>query len=148
MTSQQRKQRTHGEDPATWLEAQEPTQAPPWRADMGPQPQVFTWPHGDRPAFYVQVGTDWRYAPVGARYEWPDGRISYAVEVSVGERGSSRVFRTYWWPSPRLRRAHGSRVPASTSGRGGAYGTMPALHDSRPTRGRTRQRPGPPQHGG
>ncbi|MFZ3562789.1 hypothetical protein [Streptomyces sp. BH055] len=154
MTTLQRRTRpAHDAEAVTWLESQEPAQAPPWRSDMGPEPAVFTWPHGDRPAMWVQIGPVWRYAPVTGKFEWGDGRVSYAVEVALGERGSSRVHRAYWWPSARLRPAHGSQVPASLSGRGGAYGAMPALHGARSSReartGRALRRgPGPSQHGG
>ncbi|MGK5692019.1 hypothetical protein ACSNOJ_03745 [Streptomyces sp. URMC 128] len=44
----------------------------------------------------------WRYAPVRARQNWPDGTICYQVEVDL--LGDRRVrILTYEWPQPGLR---------------------------------------------
>ncbi len=42
---------------------EEPEQVPPWRPENGPQPRVWCWPSGDRPALYVYDGGKWKYAP-------------------------------------------------------------------------------------
>ncbi|WP_158857537.1 hypothetical protein [Streptomyces sp. NRRL B-1347] len=85
---------------------EEPEQAPPWRPEHGPAPQVHTWPCGGRPALEVYANGRWRYAPVGARHDYADGRVAYLVEVDLD--GSTSVsHRAYWWPQPGLRKAHG-----------------------------------------
>ncbi|AWI32629.1 hypothetical protein [Streptomyces tirandamycinicus] len=97
----------------------EPEQAPPWRPEDGPAPTVWLWPAGNRPGLFVLVNGRWRYAVVQARHDYPDGRVSYQVEVDV--HGSTSITsRSYWWPQEGLKAAHGSTVePTRFQGRYG-----------------------------
>ncbi|MFK8851654.1 hypothetical protein [Streptomyces sp. Ac-502] len=105
---------------------EEPEQAPPWRPEEGPQPQVWCFPAGDRPALYVSLRRDGReevrYAPVTARHDYPDGRVACHVEIKIDD---GTVHRAYWWPQPSLRVAHRSasapadREPIPRAGRPG-----------------------------
>ncbi|MFE6522282.1 hypothetical protein [Streptomyces sp. NPDC057794] len=86
---------------------EEPQPARPWRPEDGPQPEVWTWPAGDRPALEVWSGGRWRYAPVRQRQNWADGTVRYQVEVDLDGSRSVRT-RTYQWPHEGLRVAHAS----------------------------------------
>ncbi|MEU1081570.1 hypothetical protein ABZ368_15195 [Streptomyces sp. NPDC005908] len=87
------------------IEEPEPTR--PWRPEDGPAPAVWTWPLADRLALRVWSAGAWRYAPVRARQDWPDGTVRYQVEVDL--RGdTTMVTRTYVWSQEGLRVAHGS----------------------------------------
>ncbi|RZU28251.1 hypothetical protein EV284_6417 [Streptomyces sp. BK022] len=91
----------------------EPEPSRPWRPDDGPAPEVWAWPAGDRPALGVWSAGRWRYAPVLAKQEWPDGTIRYQVEVDL--LGDTTItVRLYQWPQPGLRMAHGSRSAKPT----------------------------------
>ncbi|KPI33238.1 hypothetical protein OV450_1326 [Actinobacteria bacterium OV450] len=92
----------------------EPVETPPWSAQTGPAPTVWTWPAGDRPALYVWSQGRWRYAPVRARQDWPDGTVVYQVAVDL-DGSTSVVPRSYAWPQPGLRVAHRSRSEPSSS---------------------------------
>ncbi|MFF4403853.1 hypothetical protein [Streptomyces sp. NPDC001404] len=59
--------------------AEEPEEAPPWRERHGPQPQVYSWPPGKRPALSIRIDGRWRYCSVHMRYTYPDGRVAYQV---------------------------------------------------------------------
>ncbi|MBY8868717.1 hypothetical protein [Streptomyces sennicomposti] len=93
---------------------QEPEPARPWRPEDGPEPVVWTWPKGDRPALAVWSAGRWRYAPVMARQDWPDGTVRYQVEVDLFGDTSVRS-RTYQWPQPGLRTAHRSCSAPATA---------------------------------
>ncbi|MFF4543679.1 hypothetical protein ACFY1J_05440 [Streptomyces sp. NPDC001406] len=85
----------------------EPEAARPWRPEDGPKPEVWTWPNADRPSLKVWSAGAWRSARVMARQNWADGSVRYQVEVDL--RGDTMVtIRTYQWPQPGLRKAHGS----------------------------------------
>lgn len=78
-----------------------------WSPGDGPRPRVWCWPRTDRPALYVRSGNRWRYAPVQARQDAPNGRTAYQVAVDLD--GSTTVTtRLYGWPQPGLRIAHRS----------------------------------------
>ncbi|PNG22313.1 hypothetical protein [Streptomyces cahuitamycinicus] len=103
---------------------EEPTPARPWRPEDGPPPEVWTWPHGDRPALEVRSAGKWRYAPVMARQNWADGTVRYQVEVDL--HGTTSVTaRTYVWPHPGLRVAHGSGSEPSRGVQERKQGDMP-----------------------
>lgn len=93
----------------------EPVETPPWNAETGPAPVVWSWPAGDRPALKVWSMGRWRYAPVRARQDWPDGTVVYQVSVDL-DGSTSVVPRSYAWPQPGLRVAHGSQSQPSASG--------------------------------
>ncbi|MFD4933365.1 hypothetical protein [Streptomyces virginiae] len=91
----------------------EPVESRPWNGH-GQEPTVWTWPAGDRPALYVWSLNQWRYARVHARQDWPDGKIVYQVAVDL-DGSTTTVSRSYPWPQPGLRRAHGSQSAPSDS---------------------------------
>ncbi|MFE7212447.1 hypothetical protein ACFU93_21130 [Streptomyces sp. NPDC057611] len=102
----------------------EPVPARPWRPEDGPQPQVWTWPTGDRPALWVLSGGRWRYAPVLARQDWVDGSVYYQVEVDLlGD--TSVTGQMYRWPQPGLRAARRSGAEPSRTVDEGRQGDMP-----------------------
>ncbi len=75
-----------------------------------PPPAVRTWPPGDCPALKVWSLGAWRYAPVRARQDCPDGRVVYQVDVDL--RGDASVTtRSCAWPQPGLRREGGTFAP-------------------------------------
>ncbi|MFI2078454.1 hypothetical protein [Streptomyces triculaminicus] len=88
-------------------EPREPKEAPPWREEQGPPPQVHSWPPGKRPALRLYVGGRWQYCPVHMRLTYPDGRVAYQVDVHI-QSDTSYSIRTYWWDSEIMRVAHGS----------------------------------------
>lgn len=82
-------------------------EARPGQRGDWPEPVVWLWPRVGRPALWVWSHGAWRWAPVVARQDWPDGRVAYQVEVDL--TGSTSVTcRTYWWPHEGLRVAHRS----------------------------------------
>lgn len=93
----------------------EPVESRPWRPKDGPEPKVWSWPAGDRPALYVWSTGAWRFAPVMARHDWPDGRVVYQVAVDL-DGSTSVVSRSYAWPQPGLRLARRSGSQPSDSG--------------------------------
>ncbi|MFB7270646.1 hypothetical protein [Streptomyces sp. NPDC056244] len=100
----------------TSAQRDEPEQAPPWRPEDGPQPDMSVWPYSGRPALSVRIGARWIYAPVTARADYEDGRIAYHVTIVLPEPlsgGQLGAFhRAYWWPQAgRLKVAHGPQVP-------------------------------------
>ena len=104
-------------------EIPKPVPARPWRREDGPEPKVTTWPPANRPALAVWSRGRWRYAPIMARQDWPDGRVIYQVEVDL--LGDTTVTaRAYQWPQPGLRAV---REPARSTapGRGGMPRTPP-----------------------
>ncbi|GAA5070659.1 hypothetical protein [Streptomyces similanensis] len=103
---------------------EEPEPSRPWRPEDGPEPAVWTWPTGDRPALRVWSAGRWRYAPVMARQDWPDGTVRYQVEVDLLGDTSVRA-RTYQWPQLGLRVAHGSSSTPSRAADATRQGTMP-----------------------
>lgn len=144
MTEVSRARRLPQPDPATDFQAvaaapvDGPVEAPPWRPELGPAPTVMVWPPGRTPALMVRAAGRWRYAPVHARHAYPDGRVAYMVTVDLTGR-LEVVYRTYWWPQPGLRVAHGSAVePVPPDGRHYLQAAMPAA----PPRS-IRPRPGP-----
>ncbi|WP_381801260.1 hypothetical protein [Streptomyces niveus] len=80
----------------------EPEQAPPYRAEHGPPPVMTTWDYPDQPALEVLVEGRWQYAPVGARANYPDGRVAYHVDIQL-PRSGGWTHRAYWWPQEGLR---------------------------------------------
>ncbi|MET9603155.1 hypothetical protein [Streptomyces sp. NPDC006459] len=92
-----------------------PVESRPWRPEDGPQPRVWNWPPGDRPALYVWSQGRWRYAPVLARHDRTDGCVAYQVSVDL-DGSTSVVARTYAWPQPGLRQARRSGSEPSDSG--------------------------------
>ncbi|GAA4759447.1 hypothetical protein GCM10023329_00240 [Streptomyces sanyensis] len=77
---------------------------------MGPRRRCGPWPPGDRSTLKVWSHGAWRYAPVRARQDFPDGRVVYQVDIDL--RGDTSVTtRSYAWPQPGLRREHGTRTP-------------------------------------
>lgn len=114
------------------IEEPEPTR--PWRPEDGPAPAVWTWPLGDRPALRVWSAGAWRYAPVRARQDWPDGTVRYQVEVDL--RGdTTMVTRTYVWPQEGLRVAHGSGSEPSQAADEQHRGALPRAPHRRPPKG-------------
>ncbi|WP_326844560.1 hypothetical protein OHB33_41165 (plasmid) [Streptomyces sp. NBC_01558] len=98
---------------------EDPVEAQPWREGDGPQPSVWTWPLTDPPALWVRQNGSWRWAPVTARQDWPDGRVAYQVLIDT-DGTTSKSHRTYWWPHNGLRVAHRSAAdPTTEAGRGG-----------------------------
>ncbi|GAA3015319.1 hypothetical protein [Streptomyces fulvorobeus] len=79
----------------------------PWQPTDGPAPTVRCWPPAAQPALYVRSGGRWRYAPVHARHEYPDGTVAYQAAVDL-HGDTSVTVRLYPWPQPGLRRAHGA----------------------------------------
>ncbi|MFI7415295.1 hypothetical protein ACIBU0_42345 [Streptomyces sp. NPDC049627] len=112
----------------------EPEPARPWRPSDGPEPEVSTWPPGDRPALEVWSAGKWRYAAVTARQDWADGTIRYQVLVDL--LGDTTVTsRTYQWPQPGLRRCHGSGSQPSRTADEQRQGGMPQAPPRRPRTG-------------
>ncbi|MFD9791423.1 hypothetical protein ACFWXK_10780 [Streptomyces sp. NPDC059070] len=105
-----------------------PEVARPWRPEDGPAPTVWRWPPADRPALLVRAHGHWRYAVVGARHDYPDGRRAYQVTVDLTGRAET-VARTYWWPHPALRVAHTGRAQPMTG-----PGSWPTREIPRPLR--------------
>lgn len=113
---------------------EEPTAARPWRPEDGPRPVVWTWPSGGRPALRVWSAGKWRYAPVRQRQDWADGSVRYQVEVDL--HGTTSVTtRTYVWPHPGLRVAHGSGSEPSRTADEQRQGDMPQAPHRRPRTG-------------
>ncbi|MER7952042.1 hypothetical protein ABTY59_32090 [Streptomyces sp. NPDC096079] len=112
----------------------EPEQSRPWRPEDGPPPQVWTWPKGDRPALEVWSAGRWRYAPVAARHDYPDGTVRYQVDVDL--RGTTMVTSaTYEWPQPGVRVSHGSGSGPSRTADERRQGNMPHAPRRRPPEG-------------
>ncbi|WP_328491246.1 hypothetical protein [Streptomyces zaomyceticus] len=110
----------------------EPQPARPWRHEDGPPPRVSTWPHGDRPALRVWSAGRWRYAPVAARHDYPDGTVRYQVDVDL--HGTTSVTSaTYEWPQPGLRVSHGSSSAPSRTADEERQGNMPHAPRRRPS---------------
>ncbi|MEN8654361.1 hypothetical protein ABCR94_28135 [Streptomyces sp. 21So2-11] len=107
----------------------EPEQARPWHPHRdGPWPEVWTWPHGARPALSVWSAGKWRPARVMARQNWANGAVYYQVEVDP--LGDSQIYiRTYRWPQPGLRAAYGSNFQPSTAARVERQRNMPRRAD-------------------
>jgi hypothetical protein len=86
-------------------ESVDATEAPPWNDTMGPAPRVRTWPAGEQPALDIRIDGEWRHASVLARHDWPDGRVSYQVELRLPDvaDGTSAVVRAYWWDPAAMR---------------------------------------------
>jgi hypothetical protein len=98
--------------------------ARPWRPEDGPKPTVWTWPTTDRPALRVMSAGKWRYAPVLARQDWPDGTVRYQVEVDLLGDTTVRAL-TYQWPQPGLRVARRSSAQPSQGITEAWQGKMP-----------------------
>ncbi|WP_275466350.1 hypothetical protein [Streptomyces noursei] len=111
----------------------EPEQAQPWNPANGPQPVVFAWPPGARPALWVLIDDQWVYAPVRGRYKDVDGGTVLFLDVILPGEFSAR-HRAYRWPQPdRLRTAHGSpTIPTSCDGPYDGAETPTGPHVSRP----------------
>ncbi|WP_409473539.1 hypothetical protein [Streptomyces sp. HC307] len=112
----------------------EPEPARPCRPQDGPEPEVWTWPPGDRPALKVWSAGAWRYAPVTARQDWADGTFRYQVLVDL--RGDTTItHRTYVWGHPGLRKCHGSDAKPSRGPDERRQGEMPQAPRRRPRTG-------------
>lgn len=86
-------------------------EAPPWRPEHGPAPQVTVFLPGHRPLLRIRIGGVWRTATVRARHDYPEGeypnagRTAYQVDVQLPARpgypddpGAVETYsRTYWW---------------------------------------------------
>jgi hypothetical protein len=115
-------------------EIPEPEPSRPWREEDGPQPEVWAWPAGARPALKVWSAGKWRYAPVEARQNWADGSVRYQVEVDL--QGDTEItFHLYRWPQPGLRMCHGSAVEPSRTADGQHAGGLPRAPRRRPSTG-------------
>jgi hypothetical protein len=106
----------------------EPEQSRPWRPEDGPEPTVTVWPPGERPALEVWCRGKWRYAPVTARQDWPDGTVHYQVSVPL-HSDMAVTSCLYQWPQPGLRAVRSGRpgpAAAPESRTAGAGGARPA----------------------
>lgn len=104
---------------------EDPVEARPWRESDGQAPTVWTWPLTDPPALWVRQNGSWRWAPVTARQDWPDGRTAYQVLIDT-DGTTSKSHRTFWWPHEGLRVAHRSATePTTEAGRGGDFPRPP-----------------------
>lgn len=89
----------------------EPEQAPPWRPEHGPEPQLTHYPHGHRPMLAALVDGRWRTMLVHSRADYPDGRVAYRGDIHLPDHEQPGYtvshYRAYWWPQPgRLKVAH------------------------------------------
>lgn len=73
----------------------EACEAPPWRAEWGPQPPRRTYATGREPMLRIRTAGRWRPCVVVAREDRPDGTV-YAVEVPFGPNVFYRYYR--WDP--------------------------------------------------
>ncbi|MGW2841810.1 hypothetical protein ACWCWD_28995 [Streptomyces sp. NPDC001493] len=76
----------------------DPQERRPWSPEQGSRPRVTAYPAGRRPGMYVWDGSSWIHCSVEARYDWPDGHITYTVSGALAGGPGSIVTRTYVWP--------------------------------------------------
>ncbi|MFD9868499.1 hypothetical protein ACFXI8_27020 [Streptomyces niveus] len=82
----------------------EPEQAPPLPCRARATTHHALLDYADRQALEVLIDGRWRYCPVGARADYPDGKIAYHVTIRTPRTGGS-THRAYWWPEDGLRAA-------------------------------------------
>lgn len=82
-------------------------EVPPWRPEMGPPPQVTTYPAGREPLLQVRVDGVERDATVMARHDWPSGLIAVqtTIRLPVADLGGQlgAHCRTYLWDPGAMR---------------------------------------------
>lgn len=98
-------------------EPRDAVEAPPWRPEAGPEPQVTAYLPGHRPLLRVRIDGEWRTATVRARHDYPPGdypnagRVAYQVDIRLpakpgypdDPRAMETYSRTYWWDPAAMR---------------------------------------------
>lgn len=88
-------------------EMDEPEQPSP----SGEPPVRWPWPEDRLPVLRVRIDGRWVHSQVLARWEYPDGRTAFQVNV-IPPRGGGGHERMYYWPQEgRLRLAWVKNAP-------------------------------------